>query len=113
MSVRQAIPKSIRNAVKAKFDGRCAYCGQSANRLVIDHLVAVVRGGTNEIDNLMPSCFSCNNFKMSFSLEQFREELRLQVHRARAHSLNFRLAERFGLIEVKEKPIKFYFEEEK
>jgi hypothetical protein len=60
--------------------------------------------------NLMPACPSCNNYKMSLQLETFRRELAESVRKARDYSVNFRFAERFGLVEVKEQPIVFYFE---
>lgn len=110
--MRKAIPQVVRKAVKEKFQGRCAYCGQKPEKIHIDHIKPVIRGGDNSIENLLPACFSCNNYKMSFDLEGFRAELTQQVHRARAHSLNFRLAERFGMIAVKEiARIEFYFEQ--
>lgn len=114
---RKPIPKAIREQVKAKFEGHCAYCGEKPEIICIDHLHPVARAyhlkegeDINHIDNLMPACFSCNNYKISFSLEQFRRELGEQVTRAREYSVNFRLAERFGQIQINEKPIKFYFE---
>lgn len=118
---RIAIPKAVQREVKARFGGRCRYCGEQVEKLCIDHIHPVARKhwledegkDVNDPENLMPACFSCNNFKMSFDLEQFRRELAAQVIRGRKHSINFRLAERFGLIEVKEKPIKFYFEKMK
>ena len=100
-----------RRAAKAKFGGRCGYCGETPKQMHIDHIVPKARGGTDELSNLMPACASCNNFKMSFSVEQFRTELYRQVSRARAYSINFRLAERFGLIETKERSIVFHFED--
>jgi hypothetical protein len=49
---------------------------------------------------------------MVYQLEDFRRELGLQVKRARERSVNFRLAERFGLIQVIDTPIVFHFERE-
>ena len=116
--MRGVIPKAIRDKVKAKFGGRCAYCGQMPEKLCIDHFHPVAKAhvlkaegkDVNHIDNLMPACFSCNNYKMSWDIEWFRQELKCQVGRAREHSINFRLAERFGQLQPTPKPIKFYFE---
>lgn len=113
--VRKPIPKQVRDRVKSKFDGHCAYCGEKPERLCIDHLHPVVRAhqiehDVNDESNLMPACFSCNNYKMSWDLEWFRKELGYQISRAREHSINFRLAERFGQLAVTPKPIEFYFE---
>lgn len=116
--LRIPIPKKIKEQIKSKYDGHCGYCGKKPDKLVIDHIHPVSREhflkkagkDVNHIDNLMPSCFSCNNYKFSWDLEEFREKLKWQVNMARQYSLHFRFAEKFGLIEVKEKPIIFYFE---
>lgn len=107
------IHRLVRQHIKEKFGGRCAYCGEKPDKLQIDHIIPRAGGGTDDPSNLMPACFSCNNYKMSMSLEQFRTEIGIQALRARQYSLNFRLAERFGLVEIiKDKPVQFYFEKE-
>lgn len=116
---RMAFSKKTRDLVKAKYQGRCGYCGQESEKLVVDHIHPVVQGhlliregrDVNAIDNLMPACSSCNNYKMAMSIEEFRREIHKQVDRARKKSINFRLSERFGLIEITNKPVVFYFEQ--
>jgi len=44
------------------FGGKCAECG-SSEKITIDHIVPVVLGGTNAIENLQPLCSSCNSSK--------------------------------------------------
>lgn len=41
--------------------GKCAYCPAPATEL--DHVIPLSRGGENTIDNLLPSCESCNASK--------------------------------------------------
>lgn len=111
MNKRKSIPKEVRDRVKQKYNGRCAYCGELHEKLVIDHLVAIAyHGGTNDEENLMPACFSCNSLKTVYTLEQFRRTLSEQIIKARKYSVNFRFAEKYGQIEIKETPIVFYFE---
>lgn len=38
----------------------------------VDHIVPVEFGGTNDLDNLNPSCHSCNYAKGCFDLERYR-----------------------------------------
>ena len=108
--MRKRLTKREREKVLMKYDRRCAYCGCSLVRFHVDHKHPVAAGGTCSIENLMPACARCNNYKHDRSLDQFRQDISEQVIRARKYSVNFRLAEKFGLIEIKEKPIQFWFE---
>lgn len=114
--------KPNRQSVYDKFDGRCAYCGDPIEfkAMQVDHLIAqwrltdkqqsVTYDQVHCHENHMPSCRSCNKYKDGRSLEYFREGLEDQINILRRDRPTFRLAERFGLIECKPKPIVFYFE---
>lgn len=110
--VRRSFLPATRIRVHAKYGGCCAYCGVEISLLgmQIDHIVARAHGGANVFENLNPACASCNKFKTVWSLEEFRAELAAQVDRARRGSLNFRLAERFGLVRVVSTDVVFHFE---
>lgn len=54
--------KKIREAVFKKHGKICKNCG-ATEQIQIDHVIAVVNGGKNEIDNLQPLCKSCNSSK--------------------------------------------------
>lgn len=45
--------------VLLQFDGRCARCG-SDDRIEMDHVVPLWRGGRHDISNVQPLCKSCN-----------------------------------------------------
>lgn len=56
---------------KWKRDGRpCAYCAAPAD--TIDHVVPLVRGGTNYEGNLVPACRKCNCSKSSRTITEWR-----------------------------------------
>ena len=76
----------------------------------VDHIKASYRGGSDDMDNLNPACRACNNFKVTHSIEELRHEISQQVERGRRYSVNFRLAERYGLIAITGNPVVFYFE---
>lgn len=61
---RIAIPDDVRWTVWERDDFSCRHCG-ARRHLSIDHIVAVVKGGTNELDNLQTLCRSCNSKKGS------------------------------------------------
>lgn len=131
-----ALTKKQRAIVREKFGGRCAYCGCELPEKGwhADHVEAVFRkwefgerrsDGTRRtvatgehsrpendaIGNMFPACAPCNLFKATFTIELFRQEITVQADRARSYSVNFRTAERFGLVEVVEKPVVFWFEQ--
>lgn len=111
-----------RELIKNKFGGKCAYCGcELGQKWHVDHVKAVFRCSMQEtgmrkpendcIENKFPACVKCNLFKATFSIEELRTEISMQIERARRYSVNFRTAERFGLVEIKQKPVVFWFEQ--
>jgi len=109
--------KINRIAVFNKFGGHCAYCGTEIDlcNMHTDHVIpqASSRAEVHKEENYFPSCPVCNNWKHSDNLESFRRSIQQQVRKCRDYSRNFRMAERFGLVKEIEKPIVFYFEENK
>lgn len=59
---RRAVPLGVRFRVFQRDGFRCRYCGVGAAEAVlhIDHVLAVVRGGSNHESNLVTSCRDCN-----------------------------------------------------
>jgi hypothetical protein len=62
-------------ALVAEFNGCCAYCGDSMTRMRREHRVPLVRGGSNDISNILPSCGPCNSSKGSLTEDEFRLRL--------------------------------------
>ncbi len=121
--------KAQRDALRAKFDGRCAYCGCLLDKLHADHLLPVVRitrdcmgrplpasecyyvkPERNVVSNMMPACAPCNLHKSSYTLEGWRDILQRSADICRRDTSTFKAGERFGIISVSAKPVVFYFE---
>jgi hypothetical protein len=119
----------MRARVYAKCDGHCAYCGKeiTLKQMQVDHIIprsrynrqhnclvvnskAFTEYGLEDERNLNPSCVRCNLWKRTFTVEEFRKEIKAQVHRLRERSSGFRLAEDFGLIIPGKDRIVFYYE---
>lgn len=114
MSNRKHIPTSTREIVYKKYNGHCAYCGKAIKYkdMQIDHINSVYPNGeNNDISNLMPACRSCNFYKSTMTIQDFRRQLGLIAGRLEKVFI-YRLACDYGLILENEKDIKFYFEVE-
>ena len=62
---RVPVGKRLRFEVLRRDKFTCLYCGKSSPNVIleIDHVVPVVDGGTNDLQNLATSCFECNRGK--------------------------------------------------
>lgn len=63
-----------KRAVWDKTKGLCYYCGIALDPFTfhVDHKDPKCNGGSNEIENLAPSCATCNTMKGGQSLERLR-----------------------------------------
>jgi 5-methylcytosine-specific restriction endonuclease McrA len=119
--------KKQKDAVRAMFGGRCAYCGCELVKMHCDHVEPCIRVTTdpwsrplaepymikperNTVANMMPACPPCNLHKGGYSLEQWRVYLQRSAEIVRKQTSTFRAGERFGIINVTEKPVTFFFE---
>lgn len=111
---RKRITKKERIEIYNQYDGRCVYCGTKIDikNMQVDHIVPLRKGGKDDLDNMICACRSCNHYKSTLDLDDFKEQLLKITERLKRDSATFRIAERYGLIEIKEKEIKFLFEEQ-
>lgn len=70
-SGRKPLPQALRRAVYEKFGLTCLYCGTSDGPIELDHIHPVVRGGSDDLENLRPACRACNRSKGSKTLEEW------------------------------------------
>lgn len=59
---RPTLSPSDRKQILARDGANCALCG-STDRLAVDHVLPLTRGGTNDPKNLRVLCKSCNSKK--------------------------------------------------
>jgi 5-methylcytosine-specific restriction endonuclease McrA len=69
------VPRSVkrrisRRALFARDGWRCAYCGDGAGRLTLDHVVPRSRGGDSVWENVVTACGPCNLRKGDRLLEE-------------------------------------------
>lgn len=72
--IKRAIGEISQEAIlKIEEKNHCYYCGELCNDdKTIDHKHPVSRGGTNDIDNLVVACRSCNCSKNDKTEEEYR-----------------------------------------
>ena len=114
--------KVDRKIVYDKYDGHCAYCGKeiTIDEMQVDHIVpkrafeiGYEHGNPDDIDNLNPSCRLCNHYKRAESIEHWRQYFLDRIIENLNKIYIFRVALRFGMIEIKGWDRKFYFEKHK
>lgn len=57
-------------ALQERFGNCCAYCGEQ-KPLTRDHVIPIYFGGSDNIDNIVPACRSCNSSKRTLSVDEF------------------------------------------
>lgn len=117
--------KKKRQLVYEKFGGRCAYCGKELayKDMQVDHkdplfrndtdeqlAKAGIKRGTDDMENLMPSCRRCNFRKGTLTLDQFRRELYYQCKRVLERNFQVKQSIDYGLLHSTLHPVIFYFE---
>lgn len=106
-----AFSKKIRQQVYDKYGGHCAYCGREIvyKDMQVDHIRPRHLAGTDDIENLNPSCRMCNFRKGTLMIEPFRKQIAQQAETL-CKTFQGRMSLAYGLIERVKKPIVFYFE---
>lgn len=122
--------KTDRELIFNKYDGKCAYCGCELTKgWHADHIEPIVRDfiynknkqrfETNGIyrnpenenlQNYNPSCPSCNIQKNSYTLEQFRENIKQFINSLNQYSTQYKFAKKYGLVYETDIEVKFHFE---
>ena len=109
------ISKKNREIVRRKYDGKCAYCGiKLIKGWHVDHIKPQTFGGTNDLENLNPSCKDCNNYKCHTDLEGYRNQLHNLLNRKPEYlfksKTKMKVAINMGSIQHTIWDGKFYFE---
>lgn len=109
---RRQLTRRDREFVFSKCAGHCAYCGLpiTIDQMQVDHVEPFSRGGADILDNMLPSCQSCNRYKKTMTLEDFRGAASRWADILMRDNPAYRSAVRFGLVVQTFAPVIFYFE---
>ena len=112
--------KKERQIVFDKYEGHCAYCGCELEKgWHVDHKEPLERNPftgleryqeRKHIDNLMPSCASCNINKHSLPVESFRSLIKGFMKHLNEVNTQYKIAKRYGLVEETNNDVLFHFE---
>ena len=82
---RVSWPRGLKRQLMRRQDNTCIYCGfrRIATSMDIDHIIPVVRGGSNDAGNLQVICRPCNQRKGVQTDEEFRARYARLVPRRR------------------------------
>lgn len=112
------LSKQQREKIYQTFGGRCAYCGDNLTKSWnADHIKPVVRienilknPENDTLENIFPSCKSCNTIKNSFSLEEFRTNIKNFINSLNLYNIQYKFSKRYGLVQETNKDVIFFFE---
>lgn len=100
--------------------GHCAYCGCAITikNMQADHMIpmdleaiAQIDGhDVDSMDNMLPACRSCNNYKHNLTLELFRKSIYHWHDVLVRDNVTYRNAVRFGQVKPTQHVPEFYFE---
>lgn len=119
--MRKKLTVNERKAIYAKTNGHCAYCGCEIafKGFHADHVLClrnyeymddILGKKIDDVENMLPSCGSCNRYKSTYDLETFRKMLSGIPKRLARDVSTYNIAVRYGMIEEHSEPIQFYFE---
>ena len=77
VSANRGISRILRQKVYDRDGNKCIVCG-GVEKLTIDHLVPIMRGGSNKEYNLATMCLSCNNEKGGKMIQKYVELAAMQ-----------------------------------
>jgi len=78
----------------------------------VDHVEPCSDGGTDDLDNLLPACRSCNHYKGRNNLAAFRAMISIVPKHLQGYHTGFRHAVKHGVIIISQEPVVFHFEKE-
>lgn len=101
MAKREPLSKRIRFEVFKRDNFTCQYCGAKAPEAIleVDHIKSVKDDGTNDIMNLITSCFDCNRGKSSKNIS---DNSMIEKQRKQIEELNIKRQQLEMMLEWKD-----------
>jgi 5-methylcytosine-specific restriction endonuclease McrA len=77
---------------KALNMNRCKICHSTEN-LTVDHIVPLIKGGADKLENLQCLCRKCNGYKSDMTNKHFKKILKygMEVFNKRGKTMRYRI----------------------
>ena len=78
---RKRLTNNERSHILQKTDSQCHVCGRqlTIDDFEADHVKSYASGGGSHVDNFLPACRTCNNYRWNYLSEEFQWILKLGV----------------------------------
>ena len=78
---KYSLSKSQKEEILKKTDSRCHICGCNLKKkkFECDHVKSFSSGGTNIVNNFLPACPLCNNYRWHYTSKEFQWIIKLGV----------------------------------
>lgn len=98
---RKSLSKKIRFEVFKRDNFTCQYCGRKSPDVVleVDHIQPIACEGTNDIMNLITSCFDCNRGK---GKKELSDDAEIKIQRMELEQLNIKREQMKMMIQWRE-----------
>lgn len=112
MIARRKLSRANRVRLWNMMNRRCAYCGQKLelSDMCVDHVRPLSQGGRDTVDNMVCSCWHCNQHKAQKSVDEFRSEIQGAPVALFRESAAYREMLRYNLVNETHRRVIFYFE---
>jgi len=102
------LSRKQRQIIHAKTAGRCHVCGGEVTQenFEADHVLSHSSGGGSTVDNFLPACRTCNNYRWHYLSEEFRWILKLGVWARSEIANGTRLGDSMGAFFIKREKVR-------
>ncbi len=100
--------RSFRRRVSEVQRHRCAFCFKRCEKLTVDHVVPLSKGGLDNYDNVVGACEKCNHQRSNHDAFMYYNLLHGQITFKEAKKLNPTIPPGFVMLPIKGKILKLY-----
>jgi 5-methylcytosine-specific restriction endonuclease McrA len=80
-TIRYSLSRAARKTIWLKTDGKCHVCGRDVefDSFEADHVKNHSGGGSNQVENFLPACRTCNNYRWHYTPDEIQWIFKLGI----------------------------------